>query len=134
MELFVRPCAASSVLRNAQTVTIPKEADGMDLDTELLLETHHRMVRIREFELAAIDLFKRGQVKGAIHAYIGMEASGVGCAWPLRTDDLIAGTIALRPLMSLTLTIDHRCMNGVQGARFLAEIKTQLEQPHLLLA
>jgi pyruvate dehydrogenase E2 component (dihydrolipoamide acetyltransferase) len=43
-------------------------------------------------------------------------------------------TIALRPLMSLTLTVDHRCMDGVQGARFLAEIKTLLEQPHLLLA
>jgi pyruvate dehydrogenase E2 component (dihydrolipoamide acetyltransferase) len=43
-------------------------------------------------------------------------------------------TIALRPLMSLSLTVDHRCMDGVQGARFLAEIKTVLEQPHLLLA
>jgi pyruvate dehydrogenase E2 component (dihydrolipoamide acetyltransferase) len=43
-------------------------------------------------------------------------------------------TIALRPLMSLTLTVDHRCMDGVQGARFLGEIKTLLEQPHLLLA
>ena len=43
-------------------------------------------------------------------------------------------TIALRPLMSLALTVDHRCMDGVQGARFLAEIKTLLEQPHLLLA
>jgi len=43
-------------------------------------------------------------------------------------------TIALRPMMSLTLTVDHRCMDGVQGARFLAEIKTLLEQPHLLLA
>ena len=43
-------------------------------------------------------------------------------------------TIALRPMVSLTLTVDHRCMDGVQGARFLAEIKTLLEQPHLLLA
>ena len=43
-------------------------------------------------------------------------------------------TIALRPMMSVTLTVDHRCMDGVQGARFLAEIKTLLEQPHLLLA
>ncbi len=43
-------------------------------------------------------------------------------------------TVALRPMMSLTLTVDHRCMDGVQGARFLAEIKTLLEQPHLLLA
>jgi pyruvate dehydrogenase E2 component (dihydrolipoamide acetyltransferase) len=43
-------------------------------------------------------------------------------------------SVALRPMMNLTLTVDHRCMDGVQGARFLAEIKTLLEQPHLLLA
>ena len=43
-------------------------------------------------------------------------------------------TIALRPLMRLTLTADHRCLDGVQGSRFLGEIKDLLEQPHLLLA
>jgi pyruvate dehydrogenase E2 component (dihydrolipoamide acetyltransferase) len=43
-------------------------------------------------------------------------------------------TIALRPMMSLTLTVDHRCLDGVQAARLLAEIKDLLERPHLLLA
>jgi pyruvate dehydrogenase E2 component (dihydrolipoamide acetyltransferase) len=47
---------------------------------------------------------------------------------------LLDGAIALRPMMNLTLTVDHRCMDGVQGARFLAEVKALLEQPHLLLA
>ena len=56
------------------------------------LEMYRRMVRIREFELAAMNLFKRGQVKGAIHPYIGQEASGVGVCMALRKDDLIAGT------------------------------------------
>jgi pyruvate dehydrogenase E2 component (dihydrolipoamide acetyltransferase) len=42
-------------------------------------------------------------------------------------------TIALRPLMSLTLTVDHRVMDGVQGARFLAEVKARLEKPFFLL-
>jgi len=42
-------------------------------------------------------------------------------------------TIALRPLMSLTLTVDHRSLDGVQAAQFLAEVKTRLEQPCLLL-
>jgi pyruvate dehydrogenase E2 component (dihydrolipoamide acetyltransferase) len=44
------------------------------------------------------------------------------------------GVIGLRPMMNLTLTVDHRCMDGAQGARFLAEVKALLEQPHLLLA
>jgi pyruvate dehydrogenase E2 component (dihydrolipoamide acetyltransferase) len=42
-------------------------------------------------------------------------------------------TIALRPMMSLTLTVDHRSMDGVLGARFLAEIKERLEKPFFLL-
>ena len=37
-------------------------------------------------------------------------------------------TIALRPMMSLTLTVDHRVLDGLQAARFLAEVKNRLEQ------
>ena len=64
----------------------------MEISKDTLLEMYRRMVRIREFELASIDLFKRGQVKGAVHPYIGQEASGVGVCMALRQDDLIAGT------------------------------------------
>jgi pyruvate dehydrogenase E2 component (dihydrolipoamide acetyltransferase) len=42
-------------------------------------------------------------------------------------------TVTLRPMMNLTLTIDHRAMDGVQGAKFLAEIKGRLEAPYFLL-
>lgn len=42
-------------------------------------------------------------------------------------------TVALRPIMSLTLTIDHRSMDGVQAAKFLAEIKERIEKPYFLL-
>lgn len=61
-------------------------------DPAVLLEMYRRMVRIRQFELAATNLFKRGQLKGTVHTYIGMEASGVGVCMALRDDDLIAGT------------------------------------------
>lgn len=61
-------------------------------DEATLREMYRRMVRIRQFELAATDLFKRGQLKGTVHTYIGMEASGVGVCMALRDDDLIAGT------------------------------------------
>jgi pyruvate dehydrogenase E2 component (dihydrolipoamide acetyltransferase) len=42
-------------------------------------------------------------------------------------------SIALRPLLGLTLTVDHRVMDGIQGARFLAEIKERLEKPYFML-
>jgi pyruvate dehydrogenase E2 component (dihydrolipoamide acetyltransferase) len=42
-------------------------------------------------------------------------------------------TVALRPMMRLTLSIDHRSMDGIQGAQFLAHVRERLEQPYLLL-
>ena len=38
-------------------------------------------------------------------------------------------TIAIRPVMNLTLTVDHRALDGVLGAKFLSEIKERLEHP-----
>jgi len=43
------------------------------------------------------------------------------------------GSIGLRPMMSLTLSVDHRVLDGVTGAKFLAEVKDLLENPYLLL-
>jgi TPP-dependent pyruvate/acetoin dehydrogenase alpha subunit len=71
------------------------------------------MVRIREFELTAIDLFKRGQVKGAVHPYIGQEASGVGVCMALKKDDLIAGTHRSH---------GHNLAKGADSGKMFAEI------------
>lgn len=43
------------------------------------------------------------------------------------------GSIGLRPMMSLTLSVDHRVLDGVTGAKFLTEVKDLLENPYLLL-
>jgi pyruvate dehydrogenase E2 component (dihydrolipoamide acetyltransferase) len=42
-------------------------------------------------------------------------------------------SLALRPMMTLSLSVDHRALDGMQAAQFLAEIKRLLEQPYLLL-
>jgi pyruvate dehydrogenase E2 component (dihydrolipoamide acetyltransferase) len=42
-------------------------------------------------------------------------------------------TIQVRPLMSLTLTVDHQVLDGMQGAAFLHDIKLCLEKPYFLL-
>ncbi|HJW90996.1 MAG TPA: 2-oxo acid dehydrogenase subunit E2, partial [Anaerolineales bacterium] len=41
--------------------------------------------------------------------------------------------LAVRLGMNLTLSIDHRVVDGAYGARFLAELKTNLETPYLML-
>lgn len=42
-------------------------------------------------------------------------------------------SIGLRPLMNCTLSVDHRSMDGVQGAQFLALFKERLTHPYLLI-
>lgn len=85
----------------------------MSLSHEMLLEMYRRMVRIRKFEMAASDLFRRGAVKGTVHPYIGQEASGVGVCMALRQDDLIAGTHRSH---------GHNIAKGADTAKMMAEI------------
>jgi pyruvate dehydrogenase E1 component alpha subunit len=85
----------------------------MGMDRERLLETYRRMVRIRQFELAATNLFKRGQLKGTVHTYVGMEASAVGVCMALRNDDLIAGTHRSH---------GHNIAKGADTSRMMAEL------------
>jgi pyruvate dehydrogenase E2 component (dihydrolipoamide acetyltransferase) len=43
------------------------------------------------------------------------------------------GETVIRPVMTLTLTCDHRAVDGADGARFLADVKAFLEEPSLAL-
>jgi pyruvate dehydrogenase E2 component (dihydrolipoamide acetyltransferase) len=43
------------------------------------------------------------------------------------------GQIELRPVMQMTLSADHRIVDGAGGARFLADLKATLENPYLLI-
>ena len=42
---------------------------------------------------------------------------------------VVEGEIAVRQLMTLALSADHRVTDGAEGARFLKEIQTILENP-----
>jgi pyruvate dehydrogenase E2 component (dihydrolipoamide acetyltransferase) len=44
------------------------------------------------------------------------------------------GQVCIRTTMALSLSFDHRLVDGAPAARFLQRIKTLVEQPHLLLA
>src|SRR5437764_2847298 len=45
----------------------------------------------------------------------------------------VDGAITVRPMMSLTLTCDHRSLDGATAADFLRTVKTFLEEPGLAL-
>jgi pyruvate dehydrogenase E2 component (dihydrolipoamide acetyltransferase) len=44
------------------------------------------------------------------------------------------GQVCVRQMMVLSLTFDHRLVDGAPAARFLQRIKQLVEQPYLLLA
>jgi acetoin:2,6-dichlorophenolindophenol oxidoreductase subunit alpha len=43
------------------------------LEKEQLIEMYRRLLRIRVFDEAAVDLIKKGEVPGAAHTSIGQE-------------------------------------------------------------
>jgi pyruvate dehydrogenase E2 component (dihydrolipoamide acetyltransferase) len=44
------------------------------------------------------------------------------------------GSIGPAQIMNLSVSLDHRVLDGITGAEFLAEVKRHLEDPHLLFA
>ena len=43
------------------------------------------------------------------------------------------GEVVVRPMMTLTLTVDHRAVDGAPAAEFLQTVEAMLEEPGLAL-
>jgi pyruvate dehydrogenase E1 component alpha subunit len=74
---------------------VTKTAHDDDLaliPTEVLLDLHRRMVRIRLFEEEAGKLMEAGRMPGFLHLYVGQEAVAAGVMTTLRDDDVITST------------------------------------------
>ena len=46
---------------------------------------------------------------------------------------VVNGEIVIRPIMSLGLTIDHRVVDGMAGAKFMKDLKELIENPITML-
>ncbi|HEX6763712.1 MAG TPA: dihydrolipoamide acetyltransferase family protein [Gaiellaceae bacterium] len=46
---------------------------------------------------------------------------------------VVDGEVVVRPMMTMTLTVDHRAVDGAEGADFLRTVKQFLEEPSLAL-
>jgi len=58
-------------------------------------------------------------------------AVGAGVKKPVVSDE---GAVAVATVMSVTLSVDHRVIDGALGAEFLAAVKGYLEDPMGMLA
>jgi 2-oxoisovalerate dehydrogenase E1 component len=99
------------------TATIDRPAAGTPgepvLETCTLLGLYEQMMLIRRFELTAQDVYKKGEMPGFIHLYVGEEATAVGVCAHLRRDDWITSTHRGH---------GHALAKGVEPAELLAEL------------
>jgi pyruvate dehydrogenase E1 component alpha subunit len=67
-------------------------ASPPDLGPARLVDMLRMMLRIREFDQRALELYREGVMRGTTHPYIGMEAVAVGACAALRPGDRITST------------------------------------------
>ncbi len=57
----------------------------------------------------------------------------LGVAATVQTPVVVDGEVVIRPIMGLCLTIDHRIVDGMNGAKFMVDLKNLIENPMELL-
>ena len=86
---------------------------GRCFDKQELLSLYERMILIRKFELAVQEHYRKGEIPGFIHLYIGQEAVAAGVCYNLRKDDWVTSTHRGH---------GHALAKGVDAKRALAEL------------
>src|SRR5262245_54191094 len=79
--------AIAPVSRTAPAAALPAE-----LSPDRLRELYALLWRIRLFEQSVLDLYKRGDIRGTAHLYIGQEAVASGVCTALGPDDYVTST------------------------------------------
>jgi 2-oxoisovalerate dehydrogenase E1 component len=113
---------ASPVRKKVSAGKIPAKAECLRL--------YEKMFLLRHFEQTAGALYKKGEMPGFIHLYVGEEATGVGICAHLRTDDWITSThrghghalakgMPARSLMAELYAKETGCCGGRGGSMHL---------------
>jgi pyruvate dehydrogenase E2 component (dihydrolipoamide acetyltransferase) len=128
-------------LEKGLIVPVVKNADQKGI-SKIAAETSDLITRAKDGSLTGAD------VKGGtftitnlgpfgveqFNAIINPPEAGI-LAIGATTQEVIAlenGAIAVRPIMRFTLSADHRIVDGAVAARFIADLKTTLENPILM--
>jgi pyruvate dehydrogenase E2 component (dihydrolipoamide acetyltransferase) len=122
-------------------VPVIKNADQKEL-TQIATEVNDLATRAREGNLS-LDEVTGGTFTISNLGMFGIETF-TAILNPPETGILAVGTIVrqpviqngdsivIRPLIGLTLSADHRVIDGAIGARFLSDIKSTIEEPELM--
>jgi pyruvate dehydrogenase E2 component (dihydrolipoamide acetyltransferase) len=128
-------------MKNGLIVPVIKNADLMTL-TELSNAAKELAEKAKSGTLSPDDYhggtFTVSNLGGfGLHAFtaiINTPESGILAVGAIeKTPVVVNDAVAVRPMMMLRLTYDHRVTDGAPAARFLRQIKTYLEDPYLML-
>jgi pyruvate dehydrogenase E2 component (dihydrolipoamide acetyltransferase) len=120
------------VIREAQTKRLEDIVTGL---ADLVERARAKRLTPAEmtgstFTISNLGMFGIEQFTAIINPpEAGILAVGAIVESPVSTED----GIKLRPMMNLTLCVDHRVVDGAAGARFFADLKSTLENPYLLI-
>jgi 2-oxoglutarate dehydrogenase E2 component (dihydrolipoamide succinyltransferase) len=122
-------------------VPVVRDADRKSF-AELEREIGDLAQRAREKKLGLADLaggtftITNGGVYGSLMSTPILNAPQVGILGMHAIKDrpvVVAGELAIRPMMYLALSYDHRLVDGSEAVRFLVRVKELVEDPETLL-
>jgi len=120
------------VMRNAQNLTLEQTVEAL-----ADLTARARSKRLKPTEMAGSTFTISNLGMFGIESFSAIinppEAAILAVGSIVESTVVQDGLTVIRPLMNLTLSADHRIVDGVATARFLADLKKTLENPYLLL-
>ncbi len=75
-----------------ELITTSSDEGTLSLPEPLCREIHAKMLTIRRFEEAVLEVYTQGLMRGLAHLYIGQEASAVGICTALNDNDYLTST------------------------------------------
>ena len=151
----------ASLINDATEIELHKFVNlgiAVGLDEGLLVPVVHGadQMSLSEFVVASKDVIKKAQtgklkaaeMSGSTFSITNLGMFGtktfnpiinqpnsaiLGVGATVATPTVVDGEIAVRPIMALCLTIDHRIVDGMNGAKFMVDLKKLLENPFELL-
>ena len=151
----------ASLIDDAQNIELHKFVNlgiAVGLDDGLIVPVVHGAdkMSLSEFVVASKDVIKKAQagklkaaeMSGSTFSITNLGMYGtksfnpiinqpnsaiLGVSATIQTPVVVDGEVVVRPIMGLCLTIDHRIVDGMNGAKFMVDLKHLIENPMELL-
>lgn len=119
-------------IKNADLLTLGEIAEK---SKELIAKTRDGKLTMEEynggtFTITSLGMFDIDEFTPVINY---PEAAILGVGKIADAAVVVDGAVAVRPMMTLSLTYDHRIINGAPAAEFLQYVKKLLQNPYLML-